>query len=109
MSINADKTKTMLLSTKPKIKAIKDRIPEINLNDTKLQHTSCVKLLGVHIDECLSWKSQIDTIIKKCNSLLYLLCRIKKYLSIPSRKLFFNAYVLPHLDYCATVWGSLQC
>ncbi|MES9905540.1 MAG: reverse transcriptase family protein, partial [Sedimenticola sp.] len=81
MSINADKTKTMLLSTKPKIKAIKDRIPEINLNDTKLQHTSCVKLLGVHIDECLSWKSQIDTIIKKCNSLLYLLCRIKKYLS----------------------------
>ena len=44
--------------------------------------------------------------LKKCNSLLYLLNIIKSYLSIPIRKLFYNAYILPHLDYCCTVWGN---
>ena len=66
------------------------------------------KLLGVYIDSNLSWSQQVEATIKKCNSLLYLLNRIKCYLSIPIRKLFFNAYILPHIDYCCTVWGNLN-
>ena len=27
-------------------------------------------------------------------------------MNIPSRKLFFNAYILPQLDYCNTIWGN---
>ena len=38
--------------------------------------------------------------------MLFLLNRIKKYLNIPTRKLFYNAYILPHLDYCCSVWGN---
>ena len=40
--------------------------------------------------------------------LLYLLNRIKHYLPITTRKLFFNAYVLPHIDYCCTVWRNIS-
>jgi hypothetical protein len=50
-------------------------------------------------------KTQIQKTIRKCNSQLYLLLRIKQYLDLQSRKLFFNAYILPHLDYCCTIWG----
>ena len=46
--------------------------------------------------------------IKKCNLPLHLLNRIKHYLPIPTRKLFFNAYVLPYIDYCCTVWGNIS-
>ena len=28
------------------------------------------------------------------------------FLDIPTRKLYFNAYILPHLDYCSTIWGN---
>ena len=35
-----------------------------------------------------------------------LLGRIKQYFSIPIRLLFYNAYILPHLDYCCTIWGN---
>ena len=35
-----------------------------------------------------------------------MLGHIKKYLNLQSRKLFFNAYILPHLDYCSTIWGN---
>ena len=38
--------------------------------------------------------------------MLHLLNRIKCYLFIANRKLFFNAYILPHIDYCCTVWGN---
>ena len=31
---------------------------------------------------------------------------ISKYLSIQNRKLLFNALVLPHFDYCSSVWSN---
>ena len=44
--------------------------------------------------------------LKKCDSLLFLLNRIKQYLNVPTRKLFYNAYILPHLDYRCSMWGN---
>ena len=64
------------------------------------------KFLGINIDRYFSWHSQIDKALKKCNTLLFLLDRVNQYLSIPIRILFFNAYILPHLDYCCTIWGN---
>jgi len=43
---------------------------------------------------------------RNVNSLLYLLSRIKPFISIPMRKLFFNTYILAHLDYCCIIWGN---
>ena len=54
----------------------------------------------------LNWTSHIEATLKKCNSLLFLLNRIKQYLNVPTRKLFYNAYILPHLDYCCSIWGN---
>ena len=76
------------------------------MHNQTLQHTSGERLLGVHVDDKLSFKLQIDKTLKKCNSNLYLLLRIKKFLDLDSRKLFFNAYILPHLDYCCSPWGN---
>ena len=78
----------------------------IKLQDQLIQFTTCEKLLGINVDNNLTWKTQVEQTIKKCNSLLYLLLRIKCYLNIHVRKLFFNSYILPHLDYCCTVWGN---
>ena len=66
------------------------------------------KTFRVYIDSNLSWSQQVEATFKKCNSLIYLLNRIKCYLSISFRKLFFNAFILPHIDYCCTVWGNLN-
>ena len=76
------------------------------IGDETIEISSNEKLLGINIDNVLSWSTQIENTIKKCNTLLYLLSRIKCYLSIPVRKLFYNAYILPQLDYCCTIWGN---
>ena len=60
----------------------------------------------MHVDNSLSFKNHIDITLKKCNSLLFLLLRIKCFLNLDSRKMFFNAYILPHIDYCCSVWGN---
>ena len=106
MSVNKGKTKAFFVSTAQKQSNIKENNPDIKIGTTKLEISSKEKLLGVTIDNTLNWSSQVDATIKKCNSLLFLLGRIKIYLDIPTRKLYFNAYILPHLEYCNSIWGN---
>ncbi len=106
ININIDKTKAMLISSQPKRALISSNKPDLKINDYLIQYSNEERLLGVTVDNTLSWSAQISNTIKKCNSLLYLLGRVKLYLDISSRKLFFNAYILPHLDYCCTIWGN---
>ena len=106
MVVNVPKTKAMLISTRYKINQIMKNPPTLNIGDETIEISTNEKLLGIKIDNVLSWTTQIEDTIKKCNTLLYLLGRIKCYLSIPVRKLFYNAYILPHLDYCCTIWGN---
>ena len=106
MTLNLAKTIAMFLSSKQNINRILSDPPNIVLNGEPIRISQQEKLLGINIDSSLSWHSQIDKALKKCNTLLFLLGRIKQYLSIPIRKLFYNAYILPHLDYCCTIWGN---
>ena len=36
-----------------------------NIHNTVLQETNTIKYLGVHIDDKLTWKSHVDTIVAK--------------------------------------------
>ena len=42
---------------------------------------------------------------KKIKSKLYLLHQIKAFLPCTARKQFFNSFILPHFDYCLSIWG----
>ena len=68
--------------------------------------TSSENLLSVTVDNTLSWDIQVEHVLKKCNTYLLLLSRIKQFLSLDSRTLFYNASILPHLDYCCGIWGN---
>ena len=106
MHINLSKTKVMYLSSKSKMNTIHNSLVPIHFKETELTCSSAEKLLGVIVDNTMSWSNHVKFILKKCTSLLYLLSRIKHFLSVPFRKLFFNSYILPHLDYCCIVWGN---
>ena len=107
MALNPTKTVAMFLCSNIKHRNLMGNYPPINLNGTHLSNSAEVKLLGVSITNTLCWDTHINNVLKKCNSYLYLLSRIKPFLSLDKRKLFFNAYILPHIDYCCTIWG--QC
>ena len=48
-----------------------------------------------------SWKC-----LEKVQYLFVFAILYKTNLSIDSRKLFYNAYILPQLDYCCVIWGN---
>ena len=76
-----------------------------SLCDSKIQVSSVEKLLGVTISNILCSDAHIDHLVKKCDSYLFLLSRIKVFLSRSNRILFYNSYNLPHLDLCCIIWG----
>ena len=78
----------------------------ITIRGEQIEIYETEKLLGVHIDNSLSWSFHIESTLKKCNSLQFLLNRIKQYLNVTTRKLFYNTYILPHIDYCCSIWGN---
>ena len=67
-----------------------------------------VKLLGVHIDEDLSWKIHVNNVVKKISKGNYLLWRHGKKLNIPTKKVMYESFVRSHILYCLTVWGSAK-
>ena len=81
MIINIDKTKLILISSRQKRKCMKDNKLTIEYDNFDLQLTSCEKVLGVHIDDNLTWTNNFLHISKKISSYLWLLFLIKSYLS----------------------------
>ena len=106
MKKNTSKSKAMFLASEYTANKIMEEPPYLAIKGEQIQISESEKLLGVHFNNPLTWTSHTEATLKKCNSLLFLLNRTKQYLNVPTRKLFYNAYILPHLDYCCSVWGN---
>ena len=105
MYINPTKTTSMVIGSRQKL-AKTDHVLNLSVGNSHIRDVNCEKLLGVFIDENLDWTAQIDTLCTKISTRLNLLSRIKKSLPLETRKLYFNGYILPILDYCCTIWGN---
>lgn len=107
MALSLPKSSCMIVSTRQKLsREGHDVSLDIKINDIVIPYVSSAKLLGVHFDQTLSWDQHVVNIQKKINSNLYLLKQIKEFLPLDARKLFYNCYILPHLDYCSVIWGN---
>jgi hypothetical protein len=63
------------------------------------------KLLGVLLDETLSFKPHIDFICNKINKAIYCINRSKNLLSKQALKSLYFALVHPHLLYCINIYS----
>ena len=105
MAVNILKSKAMILSSAQKQSQLQENAPNIRIGDNQIQLSNKEKLLGVIVDTSLNWSAQVEATLKRCNC-YNLLGWIKSFLNLSTRKLYFNAYILPHLDYCDTIWGN---
>ena len=106
MLLNSEKTKVMLITTNQK----RQRLPNTNLNlkymDESLKTISNDKILGVFVDNNLIWSDHVKHICKKISTYIWLLSKIKYFLSLEHRVQFYKSYIQPHIDFCSTVWAS---
>ncbi|KAK3098946.1 hypothetical protein FSP39_024557 [Pinctada imbricata] len=106
MVINEDKTKCMLVGTHQKISRLPCNILKLKVNERPIENLTSDKLLGVHIDNHLQFDKHITEVCKSVTQKISLLRKIKKYLGRQHRILYYNAYILPLIDYCLTVYGN---
>ena len=106
MLINTAKTKVMLITTHQKRTSLINGQLSLHLNNDELNMITNDKVLGIIIDNNLTWSQHVDKVCKKITTNLWRLSRIKEYLTIPQRVQFYKTYIQPHIDYCNTVWGG---
>ncbi len=106
MIVSIDKTKLMLLDPKQKRRLDDNTDLQVSYQGKPLKQVTSEKLLGVQIDQALSWDEQIK---KQKQTILFkisLLNKIKRYLPQSTRITFHNYYIKPHFEYCNTIWSN---
>lgn len=109
LALNLSKTKWMLISTlqMSRIHKLDERLLPIMCDETPLERISCTKLLGVYIDQHLSWGDQVNNLLSSCYGILKVLRRLKNLAPFHVRKTLAESLVLAKIDYACTVFHPL--
>ena len=85
MIVNPEKFQAIVVKKKGKIK---DSYP-LNINDLTINSENSVKLIGIEIDNKLSFEQHISTLCNKASNQLNVIRRIKKFMSFSLKNKFF--------------------
>ena len=96
----------MLITTRQRGIRLDASLLSLSYNKIDLQLTKGDKILGVYIEENCQWNNHLQHVCKKVSSYIWLLSKIKSYLSLELRSIFYSAYILPQFNYCNIIWGN---
>ena len=101
LSVNIKKTNYILFQT------IGSHCPEnltVRLRNVPIQKVSSIKFLGLHLQENLSWKLQMEHVLTKVRCGLSIARKAKPYLNQESLLILYHTMIMSHILYCITVW-----
>ena len=99
MKANISKFQSIILRPKGSISDV-----SFCISEHILKPIPCVKLLGVKIDDRLSFDDHISSICLRVSYQINGLRRIMKYMTIGNRISIYNAFLAANFTYCNTVW-----
>ena len=104
LKINAEKTKVMIFGTTKRVKKIGQI--RLRINNAPIHRAPSYKYLGMTLDSSMSFKPHLATVVRSVSHKIYLLSRIKKFLSNRSALLVYKTMVLPFFDYADVVYHN---
>ena len=99
MVLNPEKCHFMYIS-----KNKKDRENCLDLDKVTLTSSPKVTLLGIIIDNKLTFNEHLKMICKKTSQKLNALTRLCNIISFPQKKLLFNSFIKSQFNYCPLIW-----
>ena len=86
---------------------LKDFKPKICVKEEKLERTDTRKLLGVHLNDNLTWNNHIKTITGSCYGTLAILKKLKNMAPYNLRKQLAESLILSKIAYADQVYTPL--
>ena len=77
---------------------------EVEIGYEKISSTLSVKLLGVHIDDKLTFNEHINKICKSARNQLNAMIRLKSFLGLKEKEVSVNSFTYSNFNYCPLVW-----
>ena len=93
----------MMIVGRPSITS-KIKLQSIKMGSGSIARVDTLKILGVTIDDQLSWTQQTNQVIRKGYGALAMLYPLKNILSTENKKVLANAYILSIINYASMVW-----
>ena len=101
LTVNAKKSKAMLITTKK----FSGPLLPVQMGGKYLDFTTSEKVLGVTIDDRMSWKVHSNEVAKSMSSKVCMLERLKYLPSQVLEDIFYKT-IIPAATYCISVWGN---
>ena len=94
----------MVIGSNQRIHALSNNQIDIEIDGKSIKRVKEAKLLGLFIDEHLSWTRHIEEISKKISSAIGALKQKRPFISESTALQIYQALILPQFDYCSPVW-----
>ncbi len=104
LTLNIKKTKFMIFGSNHTVQNF-DQI-HLRYNNVDVEKVDSFKYLGVTFDSKMSWTCHVDHICKTVSKRIGVIRKVKYYLPPCTLKLLANSLVMPHFDYCSSVWSN---
>ena len=101
--INSNKSSCLLLGSGQRLNNLS---LNVSISVVGLNMCTETKLLGIIIDNSLSWEKQIEYVCSKVSPKIGILYRLSEFLSQNILNIIYNTIIQPDFDYCVTVWGN---
>ena len=96
--LKANPDKFHLLLSQP------DESISINIDGYQITNSKCEKLLGIIIDNKLSFNEHVSKLCTKASQKLHALARVANYMSSDKLRLIMKAFINAQFGYCPLVW-----
>ena len=108
LTLNDEKPEFMLIGSRSRLASTANR-PNLKLGDRHIRHVPHKKSLGMVLDEQLKWHKHNEVQCKKNSDNIALLKRARPFVPRHTLIKMYNAFVLPHFNYCSTMWNNRSC
>ena len=107
LSLAPSKTRFILFSKPenvPKLYLMNEQIIRVHEQGQE----KSFKLVGVKIDDSVSWHHHVDYVRQKINIALGMMRRSKNVIPPAIKKMIYNSLINSHISYCLPIWGNAK-
>ena len=105
LTLNSTKTEFMLIGSQQRLDKIM-KTTKILFGEHEIKRVREKTVLSLVIDEQLKWNKHNDEQCKKISKSIALLRNAKDFFSQEELITIYNSLVLPHFNYCSTLWND---